>query len=107
MNQVLNVTARGSWNQQVNAEATGVSIKEEGGETIVLLVILSRSDGRPGWERRQPGNILSTLLTPITKNWHWQSMGVLRLSTANQKNVQGEMIKKFICIPVLSLIVKV
>lgn len=25
--------------QQVNVEATGVSIKEEGGETIVLLVI--------------------------------------------------------------------
>lgn len=68
MNQVLNVTARGSGNQQVNAEATGVSIKEEGGETIVLLVILSRSDGRPGWERRQPSNILPTLLTPITRN---------------------------------------
>lgn len=40
MNQVLNnVTTRGSGNQQVNAEATRVSIKEEGGETIVLLVI--------------------------------------------------------------------
>lgn len=42
MNQVLNnVTARGSGsgNQQVNAEATRVSITEEGGETIVLLVI--------------------------------------------------------------------
>lgn len=72
-------------------------LRKKGDKVYCPTRHLSRSDGRPGWEKRQPDIILPTLLTPITRNW--QSMGILRFSTANQKNVLGKIITEVYLYP--------